>query len=479
MANGAGFSSHDAILQENYGDVHEILQLATVLINKLPTSNKRPDGRQFRESITMAVPSGFGYFGSKMATTPDAETSVHEEAIMQQAYGAGALEIDWVLMEHNTGHSYLNALDEQMRGFTKFQGELNERYAASDGTGRLGYDSSGQLDSAHMRGRVDRQANDASGRLVVRMYGSHNSVWFRDNEHVEFMYDPTGTAASPAAFNTWEKRDTPAQGYFRVHSVTVNQSASAADDYIEITMKEPPVAAGNDPGEDETTKYDVIIADEAIELNTSLGGLNLTKIPYGVDALISNSDAPMQMEVPITSMRLADASMHGISSAQQQWQSAVADGSGGYFSLGLAHQLSDEISRKSAADASGIRFIFMDDFQARQYESSLHAQGRYPITGAAGEYRSGSTNMFNKEKAARIAEKEVCTSRFQLRDRVHFVGKGLRQYTLKKFGWVNVGGIWHRAHNDSPKNRAVATGYTNCGITDRTASGVMTGLRTL
>ena len=75
---------------------------------------------------------------------PDAETSAHEEAIMQQAYGAGALEIDWVLMEHNTGHSYLNALDEQMRGFTKYQAELGEKCAFADGTGRLGYDSSGR-----------------------------------------------------------------------------------------------------------------------------------------------------------------------------------------------------------------------------------------------------------------------------------------------------------------------------------------------
>ena len=67
-------------------------------------------------------------------------------------------------------------------------------------------------------------------------------------------------------------------------------------------------------------------------------------------------------------------------------------------------------------------------------------------------------------------------SRFQLRDRVHFVGKGIKQYTLKPWGWISKDGIWHRDFNYGTNYQAVASTYTQLGTTDRSASGKVENL---
>lgn len=472
---GATVSNHDAILQENYGNVHEILQYATPVINMLPTSSKKPDGRQFRELITNQHPASFGFYGPNMAATPDAQTAGYTEAIYHQCYGYGALKIDWVLIEHNSGdHSYVDALNNQMRLFTKFQAETMEKWAVSDGSGRLGADTSGVLASNTYRGRVVRTA---TAPLTVKMYGSHNAVWFREGMAVEFMYDAsTPGVGSESAFNTWEKRDTPAQGYFTVASIAVTKSATAASDIVTITMNENVVGAGNDPGDGQTGDYDVIIADEAISPNTSTGSLNETRIPYGLDALIDDGNAVMQTQPYAATMQLSDTSLHGISASNSWWQSEVADGTSSYFSLDLAQEVCDGIARRSGSGSEGIRFLVADHFQARKYSLSLTAQERYPNTGSVGKFKSGTSTMFNSHHAVDIAEKPMVKSRFQLRDRVHFVGKGIKQYTLKPWGWISKDGIWHRDFNYGTNYQAVASTYTQLGTTDRSASGKVENL---
>jgi len=454
----------------------DVLQYMAKVIRRLPVSGKKPEGRQYRELVRKKLAGGgIGSFGPHMAATPDAETSGYEEAIMQMAYDYGKIEEDWVLQAHNSGeHSYLDIMSDQVKGFAQSQQERMERVALSDGSGRLGFDSSGVLLATNRRGRVDRRADGPNGELVVRMYGSHNDVWFREGNHVEFLYSTNDTDP----YNDWLKRDTPAKGYFSIKTITKNKSATAASDYVELTMNEPPIGAGNDPGALETTNYDVIVADQAVSIDTGLSTKNEGHEPYGIDALIDDSDAPMQMDTPIDSMRLPAASMHGIPSSSSFWQSEVEDGTDSYFSLDLAQSIADGIGRRAAGGSEGIRFLVMDEFQARKYSLSLTAQERYPNTGSVGKFKSGTTSMFNTFNGVDIAEKPVEKCRFQLRDRVHFVGNGIKQYILKPWSWISRDGIWHRDFNNAPKDQATASMYWNIGITNRLGSGKIENLKT-
>jgi hypothetical protein len=479
---GSNLSNQDAILQEHYGNIHWVLNTSTQVINMLPVSPKKADGRQVRELIGYGMPTSIGSYGPNMVKTPDPQTSANIEAIIQQTYRYGSIKIDWTIMHHSEGdHAYISAMRQEVERFALFEREDAERCAVGDGSGRLGFDhtttvltSSTPDATVALRGRIEVTSTTP---VTFRQYGSHNSVFFRKGMNLEFWKDPTGDAATPSAFNTWQKRANPAQNYYTINTVTRNKSSTLASDYVEVVCNENGPGGTNEPGDDQATKWDVVTKDEAIAEDAGAGSVNATNELYGLDALIDDGNAVNQVNTSGTAQ--AAATFQGINAATNDfWQSEVADGTGSYFSLDLVQDVADGVSQRSGDGPEGVQFMVMHHFQARKYSLSLAAQERYPNTGSIGQFKSGTTTMFNANRTVDVCDKEIVKSRFCPKDRVYLVGKGIKHYDLKPWGWADKDGIWHRDFAYGPNYQAVAYAYKQLGTTNRMASGKIENLKT-
>lgn len=320
---GSQLTNQDAILQENYGELNFVLNTSTQVINRLPVSPKKADGRIVRELIGYGMPSGGGAFGPGLTATPDPETSANVEAQIFQSYQYHTIRVDWDVMHHSEGtHAYTAAVRQELERLAKFQKEDMERQALGDGSGRLGYDYTTTLTgtTAGLAGRVNVTSTTP---LTFEMPGVENAAFFRKGMHLEFWTDPTGSNASPSAFDTWTKRDTPSSGYYTVSTVARDK----ANNKVTVTCVENAPGAGNDPGGGETSDWDVVAKDGAvIQDGNTTSTVNAGNEMYGLEALIDDGNAVLQMYTRFT--HPANTTFQAINASTNDfWQSVVIDGS--------------------------------------------------------------------------------------------------------------------------------------------------------
>ena len=466
--------NQDAILKENYGDIHRVLNVTTPIINLLPMSPKRATGRRIRELIAHRIPTSVGSYGPSLATLPEPQTSKNTETIIQNTFRFGSIGLDWVLINSSEADSYISAEEQEITGFMKYENEDAERCAIGDGSARLGFDQTTVLSgtAAALRGRIDVTS---STPFTFTQQGVENYAFYREGMALEVWYDPTGTAAAPSAFNTWEKRDTPSQGFYTANTIALDN----VNDLVTVTCAENAPGAGNDPGAAEATPvWDVVAKDGAIEANISSGGNNVGNEMNGLDILIADTNAILQTNA-IPANLLNDATFQGINASTNAfWQAPMVNGANSYLSLDLLNDLGDQLGARSVDGAEGLKFLVTSYFQARKYALSLQPQQRYPIVGAVGDFKSGYKNMMKRDMGVEISDIKMYKSRFCPKDRLFAVGGKILHYDLKPWGWADMGGgIWHPHPSRRPANLADAFAIKQIGVVDRLSSGKITGMK--
>lgn len=444
----ATLTNKDAILQDYFGEgVTNAINTTTQVLNRFPISPKKFDGRVLRENIGYAMPSTGGAYGPSLAAVPSAGTSANKETYIYHCYIYDTIEIDWDVMEQTSGdHAYIDAVKQEMMRVSEFRALDFERMMLNDGSGYL-----------TPTGFTITVSSTAPFVFTIT-----NGAWLAPRFPIGQRIEPWS-----ARTNTATKRATGAEGYYTI------ASTSRSGTTLTVTCSEN-AAGGTVP---QTGDY--VAKDEAIVEDATSTPTNAGNELQGLGSIISASDSPM---VTNTKAGFAsDSTFQNIASSNSYWQAATTDGTGSYLSIDLAEQCADDISIHGGSAADQVQFIVAHNFQIRKYRATLYPQERYPNSGNAGSFTSGSTTSFSPDKGPMLGDKETVKSRYCDLDKAFLVGPGIQHYDLKKWGFANKdGSIWrvNQSNGVKPAWMANAYCYKAVGTSRRNGSGVITGLTT-
>lgn len=447
-------NSFNLLKDRQEGVVNNALNTFTSVFSRFP-EHEGLTGRKTIRSIRHGRPAGFA-LGPGAQALPVASKTKYSRTNIYPAYWYQTLAIDWDLIEQSKDQqgAFASIISDTMAAASESAVMRMERMSMGDGSGRLG------------SATLTNTSTTAGAVLTFDLASAaDDQVFFEEGERIQFMYD-TGTAT---AFNTWQMRTNPSQGYYEIDSV------SRSGTTLTITCDSDSLlpAGSNAPQDGDTVIVAGSIAVDAVSGTTNAGHeLN------GLKILIDDGDQPVLTNTADTFP--AAATFQAVASSNTWWQSKVIDGTGNYLTRKLVHDAADEISNHGGGNgAEDVKYIVAHSFQITQYVETLYPNERFGNTGASGKFSSGSDTMFTAGAGPMIGNRETVKNRYCDKSIAYLVGPGCERLTLKPWGFYDNDGVVFRPDPAGrPRDVAYAYAYLQLATMKRNCSGRIENLTT-
>lgn len=433
----------NAILQDNFGKMNSVINEFTVLVNQFDQSPKKLTGKRIEEDIRHGMPEGGGGVGPGVSAVPDPDVPRHSLTHIWPQQFIQTTMVDWDLEAQSRSNSYIDAVTDALKTVAMNWVQEHERMASSDGSGFLAQIT------------VVIAVTNANWTFTVpRQFANR----FRKGMRLAFW---TG------ADNNAVKADNSANSWYTVSSVALGATTAT------VTITEP-AGAGADP----PATSDYAAKWGAISENATGSGTNAGNEMPGVAVLID--DGNMIVSPNTSAGWETEPHMQGINAATNSfWQSPTITASGSYLSIDLVEQAADEINVAGEGNGDAVRVIATHPFQIRKYRGELYPQERYPNSGTAGSFASGSKTSMKPGSGPMIADKRSVKCKYMDPSLAFLIGPGIYHYPLQPWGLKRYGGDYRIPTTDGrPADRMIAYCYKSLGIVRRTSSARIQSLDT-